>query len=208
VRKILVTAIAILMTISGASIAGASDFGCRVLLCFSNPAGPTAVAECVPTYNKLISEMSKGDFNWPTCEEAEASGSKAVPSQNQYELCPNGYAEVGGLALKNGDYKNAVNPAEWITEGDKKYLRWTYPVYLSSDNDGGRGNGQYVVCGIGASKNIPIAKVEEKNDKVRYILYENAIIYSDIVLAQKIRAAYIIDIYIDGKLYKRVPINL
>ncbi len=48
----------------------ADDWGCQVMLCMSNPAGPMAVAECVPPMQRLYDAMSKKGFKWPTCDLA------------------------------------------------------------------------------------------------------------------------------------------
>lgn len=48
----------------------ADDWGCQVMLCMSNPAGPMAVAECVPPMQRLYEAMSKKGFKWPTCDLA------------------------------------------------------------------------------------------------------------------------------------------
>ena len=48
----------------------ADDWGCQVMLCMSNPAGPMAVAECVPPMQRLYDAMSRKGFQWPTCDLA------------------------------------------------------------------------------------------------------------------------------------------
>lgn len=48
----------------------ADDWGCQVMLCMSNPAGPMAVAECVPPMQRLYEAMSHKGFHWPTCDLA------------------------------------------------------------------------------------------------------------------------------------------
>jgi hypothetical protein len=199
------------------SPAGGSDHGCKVLMCMSNPAGPTAVQECVPDINKLMADMAKPNFSFPKCEEAESGGSRAVPTNERHELCPDGYAELpsGVIALKNDDYKKATKPAGWITHDETKYLKWSYPIYVSAAEgsggySGGRGGDAFIVCGKGGSNNIKIAKEKETSDGVvTYKTYENSIVYSEIAFAKVFsKASMVVDIYIDGKLYMRVPLNL
>ncbi len=48
----------------------ADDWGCQVMLCMSNPAGPMAVAECVQPMQRLYDAMSRKGFQWPTCDLA------------------------------------------------------------------------------------------------------------------------------------------
>jgi hypothetical protein len=48
------------------SKARADDWGCQVLLCLSNPGGPTQFAECVPPIQRLWGELARGRA-FPTC---------------------------------------------------------------------------------------------------------------------------------------------
>jgi|WetSurMetagenome_2_1015567.scaffolds.fasta_scaffold01805_12 hypothetical protein len=210
IAKVVAALIVMISIVAGVSVSGASDYGCRVLLCMSNPAGPKAVSECVPTINRLLSDMAKGGFHWPPCEEAESGGSRAVQTNERHEPCPNGYVELpgGAIALTDADYQKAINPATWVNHDETKYLKWTYPIYSSMDENGYGMRNDYVLCGKGGSKNIDIAKTYERRDGgVTYKTYENAIVYDKIALAKTIHAENVIDVYIDGKLYKRVPLN-
>ena len=67
--------------------ARASDWGCQVLLCLSNPGGPTEYAECAPPIHKLWRELAKG-HPFPTC-----SGAGIKASRPRYEpfYCDAGY---------------------------------------------------------------------------------------------------------------------
>ena len=57
----------LLITLFLSQAAYAEDWGCQVMLCMSNPAGPMAVAECVPPMQRLYEAMSHKGFQWPTC---------------------------------------------------------------------------------------------------------------------------------------------
>ncbi|NLS16687.1 hypothetical protein HGP16_08960 [Rhizobium sp. P40RR-XXII] len=46
--------------------ARADDWGCQVILCLSNPGGPTQYAACHPPISKLWQELAKG-HSFPTC---------------------------------------------------------------------------------------------------------------------------------------------
>jgi len=50
----------------------ADDWGCEVLLCLANPAGPLAAAACVPPIKKLWRELARGHA-FPTCLTAHTS---------------------------------------------------------------------------------------------------------------------------------------
>ncbi|MBY5824513.1 hypothetical protein [Rhizobium leguminosarum] len=67
--------------------AQATDWGCEVILCLSNPGGPTQFAECRPPIQKLWRELSEG-HSFPTC-----SGVGFRSSRPGYEphYCETGY---------------------------------------------------------------------------------------------------------------------
>lgn len=50
----------------------ASDWGCTVLMCLSNPAGPEAVSQCVAPIQKLWHHLSHGG-SFPTCAMGSSS---------------------------------------------------------------------------------------------------------------------------------------
>lgn len=85
--------------LSQSSIAQADDWGCEVLLCLSNPAGPTAVAECVPPIRKLWRALARGHA-FPTCLMGNSQNHNAQHEWASVKNCPPGY-----LAQDfNGDY--------------------------------------------------------------------------------------------------------
>lgn len=53
----------------------ASDWGCQVLLCLSNPGGPTQYATCVPPITKLWEALATGHA-FPSCIEGGVLGTK------------------------------------------------------------------------------------------------------------------------------------
>jgi len=52
-------------------IAQADDWGCQVALCMANPAGPMALAECVPPMERLYNVLSHHG-SWPNCTRSSA----------------------------------------------------------------------------------------------------------------------------------------
>jgi hypothetical protein len=92
-----------------ASVAArADDFGCTVLLCLANPAGPMAVAECVSPIKKLYRNLARGKA-FPTCDMASAPDaptgkSWAQPGVSYYDQCPPGTTALdpGAYALRRG----------------------------------------------------------------------------------------------------------
>lgn len=80
--------LAFLVATSAAAPAQADQWGCEVLLCLSNPAGPTAVAQCVPPIKRLWRHLAKrGSF--PTCAEANGQGGELRNTWAAYShWCP------------------------------------------------------------------------------------------------------------------------
>lgn len=57
------------------SPAVASDWGCQVLLCLSNPGGPTQYGACVPPIEKLWERLALGG-SFPTCTGGGVTAAK------------------------------------------------------------------------------------------------------------------------------------
>lgn len=53
----------------------ASDFGCKVLLCLSNPGGPMQYGACVQPIEKLWSDLAQGK-PFPSCSEGGVAETK------------------------------------------------------------------------------------------------------------------------------------
>ena len=70
-KKLAVLAVVFASTFGAISSASAAD-GCKALLCFANPNGPMAVAECVSTVREVIRDMAKGR-PFPTCNSSDGS---------------------------------------------------------------------------------------------------------------------------------------
>ena len=83
----------------------AADWGCEVLLCLSNPAGPTAVSQCVPPITKLWDELKKGN-PFPSCAMGSSSGSAGGAAASNYaghRWANSGYCSPGLLRLDTSD---------------------------------------------------------------------------------------------------------
>jgi hypothetical protein len=55
--------------------AAAGDWGCEVLLCLSNPGGPTQYAACVPPIDRLWARLALGG-SFPTCAGGGVTGAE------------------------------------------------------------------------------------------------------------------------------------
>jgi hypothetical protein len=70
----------------------ASEFGCKILLCLSNPisnGGPKGIAECVAPITQLFNDLRKG-HPFPTCDLSDGNdGSNYAKLTNDpYDFCP------------------------------------------------------------------------------------------------------------------------
>lgn len=84
--------------------AQASSWGCEVLLCLSNPAGPTAVSECEPPIEKLYDHLRDGG-DFPSCTQADGSpipGIEITKGRQRLRECPAGTTDTGRVRT-NGD---------------------------------------------------------------------------------------------------------
>lgn len=100
--------------------AKADTWGCEVLLCLSNPAGPMAVAQCVPPIKRLYRAI----FKWkpdpfPTCAMAQGPNGRSwanVEYNNYYDSCP-----AGTAPLERGAWA-VVGTAEQVKKANER--RW------------------------------------------------------------------------------------
>lgn len=82
--------------------AEANNWGCQVLLCLSNPAGPMAVSECVLPITKLYKSLEKG-HKFPKCDARGTHFSYIDRGHKPYEDCTDGRV----LAIR-GNSGNAI----------------------------------------------------------------------------------------------------
>lgn len=52
---------------SGSGLSADDEHACKVAMCMSNPSGPTAVAECVDSIEKLRRDLARGKA-YPVCK--------------------------------------------------------------------------------------------------------------------------------------------
>lgn len=84
--------------------ANADDWGCQVLLCLSDPRGPTTESECKPPIHKLWDHLRKGR-SFPSCDMAVNSrtGKRSYAQQvyDPYDPCPEGTKPAGGYITQS-----------------------------------------------------------------------------------------------------------
>jgi hypothetical protein len=66
-RRLLALALCAGSLVFAPCLSSADDWGCRVLLCLSNPGGPEQYNACVPPIERLWSALRHGD-PFPTCD--------------------------------------------------------------------------------------------------------------------------------------------
>ena len=181
-----ITISAIFSAFSGAT--SASDYGCQVLLCLSNPAGQTAVAQCVPPITQLWRDLAHVPPRpFPTCDE----GRPAVAIQNTtyYDPCPDGTTalDAGGLALQQG-MPTGSQPAVGIGSGDTLAPGHGDRVFLGSKVCVGRSVGRmWVMTGNG------------DNSWAGYVD-----VYDRIAILDPAMTPNVIDVYLNNALYRRI----
>ena len=111
--------------LSSGQSARADDWGCQVILCLSNPGGPTEFAECRPPIQKLWRWLAKGR-SFPTC-----SGVGFQSSRPRYEplYCNEGYRLTGGYGPRGQD-ATCVSTSMQVVDD----------ALCRRDRDGGRGS--------------------------------------------------------------------
>jgi len=178
--------------------ASASDYGCKVLLCLSNPQGSTAVPQCEPPIRQLHEDLARGR-PFPSCDMQSAPAASptawAQPSTSHYDPCPSGTSALpaGSLAVQAG----ATAPAGFgtgftgIGEGDGLM----------------RGNGESAsplpnkVCvgNLVGSSSIMTSGGEAGSGREAVVGT-----YDQVVLMAPQESPNVIDVYINSALYRRV----
>lgn len=120
------------------SPARADDWGCEVLLCLSDPSGPTSQEACRPPINKLWRHLAKGKA-FPSCDAGE--GTYVKRGYDAYYDCAELYPAKPRPA-KPAEYGswNWYKRQQFDREYD--HPGWDgYPVFWG-DRSGGMGGGK------------------------------------------------------------------
>lgn len=168
--------------------AEASDYGCRVLLCLSNPAGPTAVSQCVPPIQQLWRDLARVPPRpFPTCDEARPA--RAVQNTTWYDPCPQGTTALaqGVMGLLRGVPIDTA-PSVGIGEGDGLQPNQAEGVTLGPKVCVGAPVGQFVQT-VGSGENQTSMLVN---------------VYDQLALLDPATTPRVIDVYLNNALYRRV----
>ncbi|MFH0134860.1 hypothetical protein ACGLHS_31925 [Variovorax sp. VaC1] len=179
-----------------------ADYGCKVLLCLSNPMGPQAVQDCVAPINQLKKDLSDGK-PFPHCETAGSA--YAQPGNAWFDDCPEGTSalEAGVPAM--------IGTAEQVA------AQGNQPQF------GANGGGETIYTGIGSGNDDSGGFMRPSTRKVcvgkllgtKTIItggggidsgYEKTTVnvYDHIGLFDPAQSPRYIDVIMDQKLYRRV----
>lgn len=179
------------------------EWGCEVLLCLANPAGPTAVAACVPPIHRLWRELAKGHA-FPSC--AEATGphgrSYAQPVDSYYDPCPDGSTELPSMALAELVAPMSI-PMPSTRSGAPSSFRAAVPGALYTGIAGSEGS----ASGGDSAERAPRVcvanyvedRIDRSGDSGRTIGR-----YQTIWIDPATTTSRAIDVYIDDTLWERV----
>jgi hypothetical protein len=194
-----------LVTVMG-STAEASEYGCKVLLCLSNPSGPMAEDECKPPIKQLYSDLShKPPKPFPRCEEAKGQTGVTLGTSS-FDPCPQGTATLdAGVKAVHVPKSSQANSLEYVWIGDYQI---TDPDHRKQIHIG-IGEGEQVDSGYGAAQKVCVGKflgtvslVYRSGDAM---VTEKVNTYEAISVLDRINGnPRYIDVEIQGQLHRRV----
>lgn len=164
----------------------ASDYGCKVLLCLSNPqsnGGPLGVAECTEPILQLYSDLRRGK-PFPQCgfEDGNNGQNYARLTNEPYDPCPAG--------------TKAVTPGTLVGEGTRRgnlvQLNANATWVMSESNS------EYGTARACVGQLLGTVTIGSSADDARVIT-----VYDKVVL-MPFKGFNAIDVFIDNKLTNRV----
>lgn len=195
-KKYLIAIPMVLGAIGIGQVSHASDYGCTVLLCLSDPRGPRTESECRPPIDKLFRDLAKGR-GFPSCAMAGSSstgeGSFAKYVSKPFDVCPTGLTPKSGYIAK-GDPKDYEN---------NRKNRWRYlskGTHAFSDSREGSSYGESRPVAPRACVKNHLGSYTFWDDETRNTVN----VYEEVVWQKRHRNPRAIDVYIDSEHYKRV----
>jgi len=163
----------------------ASEHGCTVLLCLSNPAangGPTGVAECVPPIRRLYRDLSRGR-PFPGCDLEDGNDGRSYARQvlDPYDPCP--------------DRLQPATPETMVAEG-RRVARGVVQIGPARMSQGADPNGAPVGR---ACVGDPLGPAQSGDPDSPFAIW----LY-DRVVWQQPQSPRAIDLYVDGQWQQRV----
>lgn len=194
------------VTTAGALLAGlallpapanADDWGCQVLLCMSNPGGPTQFSECVPPIERLWRHLRRGG-SFPTCDMAgspESGGSYVQQVFDPYDLCPAGLQPAPAGQWVGSRSQLALLPLGGLPADVDNARPAQSEASIYSDHGGSLGPRACVGSLMGTT-------VEGSSDDERITVY----VYDAVQWLQP-KSPQAFDVYIDSRLFHRVRLQ-
>lgn len=195
-----ISAVILLVGISATTTVYAEDlWGCEVMLCLSNPGGPTEFAECKPPIEKLWKHLAKG-HSFPTCTQANGND----PAKNFVRQTVDAYDPCSLKGLKDA-------PIGYIAEGSAKpattrktrnainFTLTKSPVYNTGGSSGGFKNGGQARTKMCVNNSVGQYAVGGGRNSDGY-----TVMVFDKVMQQTAQSSRALDVYVDGNLFNRV----
>lgn len=169
----------------------ASEYGCKVLLCLSNPnsnGGPKAHAECIAQIDQLYHDLRNG-HPFPTCDQTDGNDgtSYARLVYDPYDLCPSSLkpAPLNSYVVQGGDRAVAI-------KGNTLYVHSDTPRISGKQNEDRSWSERACVA-------IPLGSYIEGSGDSAYEVH----IFNHVVW-QKPQSPHAIDVFLNNKWYQRV----
>lgn len=180
------------------------DWGCEVLLCLANPAGPTAASACVPPIRRLWRHLARGRA-FPTCAMATGTSGRsyARPAHRYYDPCPDGTTELSwGRLAELAAAAPAAPPAT------RAGVPSAYVAAASGFTYAGIGSGEGYGYSGGPDTEAPVKVCVGGSRGTREVWNTDSSysveLYDHIYVAPAHRSPRVIDVYIDEALWHSV----
>ena len=176
--------------------ASADDWGCEVLLCLSNPSGPTAVEQCKPPIQRLWDHLRHG-HEFPTCDMAKSDKGRSFAKQgfNHYDMCP-----LGTQALANGEHAVEETTLKHVGLFPRTAVAGTVQMGIGNGDGysiGNRYRGPQAKACVGTKMGVTWHSDDGRS-------HYSVTIYDRIVTLSPHSSPNIIDVYINDAFYQRV----
>lgn len=193
--------------------AHADDYGCKVLLCLSNPNGPTAVQECKPPIEQFLREQAeKPPKPFPQCPEA--NGQAGVQQGiNPYDQCPDGTKALatGATAIQGfpaitnpGRIGRPTIPTSGHVQVDAKQIGALSVFTGIGDGEGMRAAEGKKVCAAAPIGTLTVRSTQGVGDEMSEVLTSYPV-YDRIVTMDAAKGSpRYFDVNINNKPYRRV----
>lgn len=188
-RNVIIVAQVITVAISLIQVAHADDWGCQVLLCLSDPRGPTTESECRPPIEKLWRHLKRGR-SFPSCSLASSddrgNGSFARRVYDPYDPCLAGLVPAGGYVAQS----DSLDYRQW----QQLSYGWSNIGLDMDEVDSTLNQGQRACVGQAVGS---YTVNQGGDDSISVTVYDK-------IVWQPRQNPQAIDVFIDGKLHQRV----